>query len=165
VLCDTMNFWISSVPDLLEKVFRKVDVICINDGEACQFCNVSSIPVAAKELLKLGPQRIIVKKGANGVQLFGKDSFFSLPALPLKKVKDPTGAGDSFAGGAVGCMAKGRTIDENSFRRGLVAGTIMASFCVEDFSCRRTSRLKQDDINGRAALVKEYTRIPSFRLA
>jgi len=159
-----MNFWISSVPELLEKVFRKVDVICINDGEACQFCNCSSVPVAAKELLKLGPKRVIIKKGAHGVQLYGRDSFFSLPALPLRKVKDPTGAGDSFAGGAVGLIARARKIDENAFRRGLVAGTVMASYCVEDFSCRKTSRLKSDDINIRASLIREYTRVPSFSL-
>lgn len=165
VLCDTMNFWISSVPELLEKVFRKVDVICINDGEACQFCNCSSVPVAAKELLKLGPKRVIIKKGAHGVQLYGRDSFFSLPALPLRKVKDPTGAGDSFAGGAVGVLARAREIDENAFRRGLVAGTVMASYCVEDFSCRKTSRLKSADINKRALLIREYTRVPSFRLS
>lgn len=164
VLCDTMNFWISSARDQLEKVFRKVDMICINDGEACQFCNVSSLPKAARELLKLGPQRVIIKKGAHGVLLFGKEGFFSLPAIPLEKVKDPTGAGDSFAGGAIGYLAGTGRLDENSFRKGLAAGTVMASYCVEDFSCRKTSRLKSSDINKRLALLQKSTRLPSFRM-
>ncbi len=165
VLCDTMNFWISSVPEQLEKVFRKVDVICINDGEACQFCGTSSLPVAAKRLLKLGPRRVIIKRGSHGVSLFGRDSFFSLPAIPLEKVKDPTGAGDSFAGGFIGYLARGGKLNENAFRRALVAGTIMASYCVEDFSCRRTTRLTPEDINKRAAILKESSRVPSFKVS
>jgi sugar/nucleoside kinase (ribokinase family) len=162
-LCDTMNFWISSAPELLEKVFRKVDVICINDGEACQFCNTSSLPRAARELLKLGPKRVIIKKGANGVCLFGKDTFFALPAIPLLEVKDPTGAGDTFAGGFLGCMARARVLSEDSFRRGLIAGTVMASYCVEDFSCRKTANLKPGDIAKRASMLREFTRLPTFR--
>jgi len=165
VLCDTMNYWISSEPKLLEQVFRKVDVICINDGEACQFAGTTSLPAAAKQLLKLGAKRVIIKKGAHGVLLFGKDSYFGLPALPLLKVKDPTGAGDSFAGGVMGVMAKSRKIDENAFRKSLVAGTVMASYCVEDFSCRRTSRLNSSDLNKRAEQLKEAVRMPSFKLA
>jgi sugar/nucleoside kinase (ribokinase family) len=164
VLCDTMNFWITSEPALLTQVFKKVDVICINDAEARQFCGTDSLPVAARELLKLGPRRVIIKKGAHGVQLFGKDSFFSLPAVPLARVKDPTGAGDSFAGGFVGWCARSRRLNENSFRRALVVGTVMASYCVEDFSCRRTARLKAADISKRSALLREYTRMPTLSI-
>ena len=159
-LCDTMNFWITSAPKLLEKVFRKVDIICINDGEACQFTNLSSLPKTAKELIKLGAKRVIIKKGAHGVQLFGKNSFFSLPALPLEVVKDPTGAGDSFAGGAMGCLAKSRSLSEDAFRKALVIGTVMASHCVQDFSCNKTSRLKKTDINSRVKQLKAATRLP-----
>lgn len=165
VLCDTMNFWITSEPKLLEKLFRKVDVICINDAEACQFCNTSFLPKAAKELLKLGAKRVIIKKGANGVLLFGKNSFFSLPAIPLTTVKDPTGAGDSFAGGTMGYLAKVGKTDENAYRKSLVVGTVMASYCVENFSCRKTANLKNTDINKRISLLKEYTKIPSFKIS
>lgn len=160
VYCDSMNFWIESERTLLEKVFRKVDVICINDGEACQFCGTTSLPLAAQHLLKLGPSRVIIKKGANGVQLYGKDSFFSLPALPLLKVKDPTGAGDTFAGGSIGFLARSRSLSENAFRKALVYGTVMASFCVEGFSCTRTVSLTRKQIESRVALLKKYTKIP-----
>lgn len=160
VYCDSMNFWIESERTLLEKVFRKVDVICINDGEACQFCGTTSLPLAAQRLLKLGPSRVIIKKGANGVQLFGKDSFFSLPALPLLKVKDPTGAGDTFAGGSIGFLARSRSLSENAFRKALVYGTVMASFCVEGFSCTKTVSLTRKQIESRVALLKKYTKIP-----
>jgi len=164
VLCDTMNFWIESAPKELEKVFRKVDVICINDGEAMQFCNTTSLPVAAARLLKYGAKRVIIKKGAHGVLLFGKDSFFSLPAIPLSKVKDPTGAGDSFAGGFIGAMAKSGKLTEMDYRAALMAGTALASYCVEDFSCRKTSRLTRKDINTRLRLLKKYVEVPSYHI-
>jgi len=158
VLCDTMNFWIESQPDRLEKVFRRSDVICINDGEARQFCNTSSIPKAAKELLKLGATRVIIKLGGYGVQLYGKDTFFALPALPLSNVKDPTGAGDTFAGGFIGRLAKSRTLNENAFRRALATGTVMASYCVQGFSCRKTANLKPADIDKRLTELKQITK-------
>ena len=164
VMCDTMNFWIDSEPKLLEKVFRKSDVICVNDGEACMFTGRSSLPAAAKELLKLGPKYVIIKKGAHGVLLFGKKSFFALPSIPLLTVKDPTGAGDTFAGGTFGYLAKTGRINEDSFRRALVAGTVMASYCVEDFSCKKTSSLKPVDIHKRAKMLKEFARIPALKL-
>jgi len=158
VLCDTMNFWIESQPDRLEKVFRRSDVICINDGEARQFCNTFSVPKAAKELLKLGATRVIIKLGGYGVRLYGKDSFFALPALPLANVKDPTGAGDTFAGGFIGRLAKSLTLNENAFRRALATGTVMASYCVQDFSCRKTASLKPADIEKRLTELKQITR-------
>lgn len=160
VLCDSMNLWIDTQPKELEKVFRRSDVICINDGEARQFVGTSSIPTAAKELLKLGPKRVIIKLGGYGVQLYGKDTFFALPALPLTNVKDPTGAGDTFAGGFIGRLAKSRTLDENAFRRALAVGTVMASYCVQGFSCSKTANLKPADINARLAQLKECSRLP-----
>ena len=158
ILCDSMNLWIETQPKELEKVFRRSDVICINDSEARQFCNTSSIPKAAKELLKLGATRVIIKLGGYGVQLYGKDSFFALPALPLSNVKDPTGAGDTFAGGFIGRLAKSRTLNENAYRRALATGTVMASYCVQDFSCRKTSNLKPADIDKRLTELKNITR-------
>ncbi len=162
VLCDTMNFWIELEPKLLEQVFRKVDIICINDSEARQFCGTDSLPKAAADLLKLGPKRVIIKKGIHGVLLFGNKSFFALPAIPLKAVKDPTGAGDSFAGGAIGFLAKSGKTDETAFRQAMVAGTVLASFCVEDFSLRKTNRLTKAMINNRISLLRDYTRVPAF---
>ena len=164
VLCDTMNFWITSEPKLLEKVFRKVDVICINDSEAYQFCKTALLPHAAKHLLKFGAKYVIIKKGLHGALLFGSNSFFALPSIPLLKVKDPTGAGDSFAGGALGYIARVNKITEDTFRKGLAAGTVMASYCVEDFSCRKTSLLRKSEINKRLAQLRRYTHVPAFKL-
>ncbi len=162
VLCDTMNFWIESALPELEKVLSKVDVICVNDGEAALLTGELSVPRAAQKLLKYGPSRVIIKKGGHGVAMFGQDTFFSLPAMPLAKVKDPTGAGDTFAGGFMGAVAGARTINENAFRKGIIAGTVLASFNVEDFSLRMTSKLAPDQINERIAQLREYTRLPRF---
>ena len=126
VMCDTMNYWINSEPKTLENVFRKVDLICINEDEARLFCGTSSLPAAAHQLLKLGPQYVIIKKGIHGVALYGKKSFFALPSMPLMKVKDPTGAGDTFAGGTIGYIARSNRLNENLLRRALVAGTVVA---------------------------------------
>lgn len=164
VLCDTMNFWIASEPKLVEQVFRKVDVVCINEGEACQFCGTNSLPLAAAKLLKLGPSRVIIKKGIHGVLMFGARSFFALPAMPLKKVLDPTGAGDSFAGGLIGSLARSSSVSETAFRRGLVAGTTLASFCVEKFSLRAITDLQARQINQRAGQLRVYTSLPTGKL-
>lgn len=164
VLCDTMNYWIASEPRLVEQVFRKVDVISINDGEACQFCKTPSVPLAAAMLLKLGPKRVIIKKGAHGVTMFGKKSFFALPAMPITKVKDPTGAGDSFAGGLIGSLARSRTLSENAYRKALMAGTVLASFSVEGFSPKAIASLQKTQLNKRARELRDYTRLPGGKL-
>jgi sugar/nucleoside kinase (ribokinase family) len=160
VLCDTMNYWITSQPERLEKVFRRSDVICVNDAEARMFTGRSSLPKAAQELLKLGPKRVIIKLGAYGVQLYGRESFFALPALPVTNVKDPTGAGDTFAGGFVGHLTTAASLSENAFRQALAAGTVLASFCVQDFSCRATARLKPADIRGRLQSLRRASLLP-----
>ena len=162
ILCDSMNLWIANEPELLKQVFSKVNIICINDGEAQQFCGTSSIPNAAKQLLDLGPEYVIIKKGSHGALLFGKDRSFAIPGLPLASVVDPTGAGDSFAGGIIGYLAKHGNHNDDNFRGALVAGTVMASYCVEDFSCNRTNGLSKDEILKRAQLLKEFARIPDF---
>lgn len=163
-LCDTMNFWISSEPRLVEQVFRKVDIICINDGEACQFTGSSSIPKAAGQLLKLGAKRVIIKRGANGVSIFGKQSFFSLPALPLTRVIDPTGAGDSFAGGFMGYMTAAKSQAETNFQKSLAIGTVMASYCVQGFSCKKTVSLSKNEIRSRLRELKKATTLPDIKL-
>jgi sugar/nucleoside kinase (ribokinase family) len=162
ILCDTMNFWISSQPELLKNVFSKVDIICINDSEARQLCETSSIPNAAKQLLSLGPEYVIIKKGAHGALLFTENHSFALPGLPLTTVVDPTGAGDSFAGGTLGYLAKHGDNNNDNFRSALVAGTVMAYYCVEDFSCNKTNGLTKEDILERADRLKEFARIPDF---
>jgi len=158
VFCDTMNYWIQSEPKLLEKVFRKVQVVCINDGEACQFTGTSSLLSAAARLMKLGPRWIIIKKGAHGVHLYGPKNFFALPAIPLTKVLDPTGAGDTFAGAAIGHLAGARKLDENTLRKAVAVGTVMASYCVQDFRCRRTVRLTPKEIETRLRQLMSYVR-------
>jgi sugar/nucleoside kinase (ribokinase family) len=159
VLCDTMNYWIESQRERLTKVFRRSHVVCVNDGEARMFTGKTSLLKAAQDLLKLGPKRVIIKLGGYGVHIYGKDSFFALPALPLTKVKDPTGAGDTFAGGFIGSLVKSGKLDERAFRQALAVGTVMASFCVQDFSCRATARLKPDDIRRRLATLKAATQL------
>ncbi len=159
VLCDTMNYWIESQPERLIKVFRRSHVVCVNDGEARMFTGKTSLLAAAQDLLKLGPKRVIIKLGGYGVHIYGKDSFFALPALPLTKVKDPTGAGDTFAGGFVGSLAKSKRHDDHAFRQASAVGTVMASFCVQDFSCRATARLKHEDIRHRLATLKAATQL------
>jgi len=160
VFCDTMNYWIQAEPKTLTRVFRRVDVICINDSEACQFTGAGSLLTAAARLMKLGPRWIIIKKGAHGVHLYGRKSFFALPAVPLPKVLDPTGAGDTFAGGTLGYLAGAKKFDEKTLRRALAVGTVMASYCVQDFSCRRTARLTPKDIETRLRQLKSSVRLP-----
>ena len=160
VLCDTMNYWITSQPERLERVFRRSHVICVNDAEARMFTGKSSLLKAAQDLLKLGPKRVIIKLGSYGAHLYGRHSFFALPALPLTNVKDPTGAGDTFAGGFIGRLTRAATLNENTFRRALAVGAVMASFCVQDFSCRHTSRLKLLDIERRLRALRAIARMP-----
>ena len=162
VLCDTMNYWITSQPERLEKVFRRSHVICVNDAEARMFTGRSSLPKAAQDLLKLGPQRIIIKLGGYGVQLYGRDSFFALPALPLTNVKDPTGAGDTFAGGFIGRLTTAVRLNENAFRQALAVGTVMASFCVQDFSCRRTAKLGPADVKKQLLSLRRAVLLPHY---
>jgi len=157
VLCDTVNLWITSQPDRLERVFRRSDVICVNDSEARMFTGQSSLTKAAQQLLSLGPKRIVIKLGSYGVHLYGKHTFFALPALPLTIVKDPTGAGDTFAGGFIGSLARSRRLDDNAFRRALAVGTVMGSYCVQDFSCRKTATLTTAAIKRRLADLRAIT--------
>lgn len=158
VLCDTMNYWITSQPDLLQKVFRRSHVICVNDAEARMFTGKSSLPKAAQDLLKLGPKRVIIKLGGYGVQMYGRDSFFALPAMPLRRVKDPTGAGDTFAGGFIGRLTRALRLNDRAYREALAVGTVMASFCVQDFSCRATAALSPLVIKHQLRNLRALTR-------
>jgi sugar/nucleoside kinase (ribokinase family) len=122
------------------------------------FTGKSSLPKAAQDLLKLGPKRVIIKLGGYGVQLYGRDSFFALPALPLTDVKDPTGAGDTFAGGFIGHLTRAPRLNDRAYREALAVGTVMASFCVQDFSCRATVALSRLQIKHQMRSLKALTR-------
>jgi len=158
VACDTMNLWIMSKPDALKKVLKRVDFLFINDGEARQFANTPSLVKAGRILQSWGPKFVVIKKGEHGALLFGTNSFFSAPAVPVEEVYDPTGAGDSFAGGFLGYIAReGGEISEPNLRRAVVYGTAMASFTVEKFSLERLKTLSIDQLDARIRMLKELS--------
>ncbi len=163
VALDTMNFWISSRRDALADVMRLVDVVLINEAEARQFADTYSLLGAARAILALGPKAVIIKKGEYGASMFTDgdhpgETYFFAPAYPLETVKDPTGAGDTFAGGFLGALAREPVLDANAFRRAIVHGSVMASFTVEDFSINRLRALTADEIERRFAEFQAFTR-------
>lgn len=160
VAMDTMNFWIESKREKLLEVITKVDVLLINDAEIRQLMNTPNIFKAAREIIKLGCKTVIVKKGEHGVLLINDSSVFALPAYPLEVVKDPTGAGDSFAGGFVSFLASTGESGEASMRRAIVYASALASFNVEDFSCERFKTLTKPEINKRLA---EFSALSHFQ--
>ena len=159
VACDTMNFWIESRrADLLE-LLGKVDLITLNDGEARQLTEQSNLIKAAKWILERGPKHVIIKKGEHGAFMFTKDTVFFAPAYPLENIFDPTGAGDSFAGGFIGYLARTGDLSEANLRRAVIYGSAMGSFAVEGFSTSRLLEITRDDINRR---VQEFARLVAF---
>lgn len=156
---DTMNFWIEGAPSSLEKVIRKVDVVLVNDSEAAQLGGVDNLVAAAREIRRMGPSTVLVKKGEHGALLFHEQGVFAIPALPMETVKDPTGAGDSFAGGFMGFLAGRGDVSFNGLKQAAVYGSVMASFCVEDFSLGGFSRLDADRVKDR---FNEFRRLTSF---
>ncbi len=149
VVCDTMNFWIENKrEDLLETVSR-VDWLLLNDAEARQLAQDPNLVAAGRKLLGMGPERVIIKKGEHGVIMLAGEGFFSLPAYPLETVFDPTGAGDTFGGGFLGALSRLGKEGEGEIRKAVVYGSVMASFTVEDFSCRRLSALSMEEIEER----------------
>lgn len=158
VVLDTMNYWIEGkLPELLETL-KKVDVLIINDSEAKLLSNESSLIKASKKILKLGPSKLIIKKGEHGALLISNDFVFCAPAFPLEEVNDPTGAGDTFAGGFVGYLAKTGTFDDESFKRAVIFGSVMASFCVEKFGVEGLLELNLLKIRDRFTQFVEMTR-------
>jgi sugar/nucleoside kinase (ribokinase family) len=160
VACDTMNFWISSKPESLRRVLQKVDIVVINEGEARQFTGESNLVKAARQIIALGCKRLVVKRGEYGVLMFTADSVFAAPAYPLEEVFDPTGAGDTFAGGFMGYLANTGDLSEEGVRQAIVFGSVMASFNVEDFSLDRMKRLDYKEIEAR---YKSFKSLTSFR--
>src|SRR4030095_15890613 len=157
VALDTMNLWIEHTRDSLLRTIRGVDVVIINDAEARQLTGIPNLIKAAREILFWGPRALIVKRGAYGAALFTAENYFAIPAYPLESVFDPTGAGDTFAGGFMGYLSSQQTIDEAAMRRAMIFGSVMASFNVEEFGTARLRRLTHEEINDRFRAFKRMT--------
>jgi sugar/nucleoside kinase (ribokinase family) len=151
VAMDTMNYWITGTPDDLKRTLRVVDALVINDSEVRLLSGENNIFTGAKKIQAMGPRTLIVKKGEHGSILINNDSYFACPALPVENLFDPTGAGDTFAGGFMGYLAQSGVVDEVNLRRAIAMGTVMASFCVERFSADRLKGLAGDEILERAS--------------
>ena len=147
--CDTMNFWIEGKRSELEKVLKRVDMIIINDGESRLLAREANLISAARKIQAMGPGTVIVKKGEHGAFLFHREQFFILPAYPLEEVFDPTGAGDSFAGGVMGYLAKTNDLGFENLKRAMVYGAVIASFTVENFGLERLTTLRDSEIESR----------------
>ena len=150
VMVDTMDLWINTARAALEKVIRRVDLLTVNESEARQLTERSTLAHAAKDLLAMGPRYILIKKGEHGSTLFTKDAVFLLPAFPLEEVVDPTGAGDTFAGALMGALAACDSVDEPALRKAMLQGSVVAAFGVQDFSLDRLEQLTTDEIAQRA---------------
>ncbi len=159
VACDTMNFWIESRRPELVELLKQVDIVTLNDGEARQLTEKANLVKAAKWIMDLGPKHVIIKKGEHGAFLFSGKSIFFAPAFPLESVFDPTGAGDSFAGGFIGYLARTADLSEENMRRAVIYGCAMGSFAVEKFSIERLMEITREDINAR---VRELRTLVSF---
>lgn len=157
IVLDTMNYWMKNTWNELLEVIKKVDVITINDSEARQLSGEYSLVKAARKIEKMGPQYIVIKKGEHGALLFHKENVFFAPALPLEEVFDPTGAGDSFAGGFIGYLAKTNNISFNNMKRAIVVGSNLASFCVEKFGTEQLLKTTQKQIQQRLLQFKQLT--------
>ena len=158
IACDSMNHWIASKKRSLERFLHKVDIFLLNDAEARQFTGEANIFKAAKAIVAKGPKSVVIKKGEHGVIYYSKRSHFIAPAYPLETVYDPTGAGDTFAGGVIGYLSRAGRITDNILRKSMVTGSIMASFAVEDFSVNRLLKISRSDVNKRYAEFKKLTR-------
>ena len=157
VACDTMNFWISGKPDEVRRTLAAVDILLINDAEARQLSGEWNVVKAARAIRAMGPRTLVIKKGEHGVLMFSEEGSFAAPAYPLEEVFDPTGAGDTFAGGFLGYLAGAPKVDEEALRRAVVMGSTLASFCVEAFSLDRLLTLSRPEIDARYRLFKRLT--------
>lgn len=156
---DTMNFWISSKKAELTEVIKKVDVVLMNEGEALQYGDTFSLVTAARKILELGPKVLLAKKGEYGAALFADQTYFFAPAYPLEVVKDPTGAGDTFAGGFLGFLAKVGNYSLPSMRQAVIHGSAMASFTIEDYSIDRLRSLTLQDVEKRVSEFEHFTSV------
>ena len=157
VACDSMNFWIKGKAEDLKKTLAVVDALVVNDGEARMLTGERNLKRAADSIRRLGPRMAVIKRGEHGATLFADNSTFTVPAYPLEVVRDPTGAGDTFAGGFLGHLARTGDLSEGNLRRALVYGSVMASFAVEEFGVDRMLRLGAAEIEERFREIKELT--------
>ena len=157
VALDTMNFWIDQSPDALERVIRKVDLVVINEGEVRQLTNEPNLVAGGRKIMAMGPKWVVIKRGEYGVIMMSDDHIFAAPAYPLEAVFDPTGAGDSFAGGMMGYLASCPTVDNRTLRQAIVFGSVVASFTVEKFSLDRLREISIEEINERFRALRRLT--------
>ena len=158
VILDTMNFWMDNALEELHSVIARVDIIIINDEEAIQLSGKDTLFAAAQEIMSYGPSHIVIKKGEHGAMLFGESEFFTTPAFPVHVVKDPTGAGDCFAGGFAGYLAQCNEFDFQNLKTAVVHGTINASFCVEGFGTSSIQKIDKENAKSRFKEFKSFTR-------
>jgi sugar/nucleoside kinase (ribokinase family) len=158
IVADTMDLWIETQREALTELLRKIDCVVLNESEAREFTKQTSLIKAGRQILTQGPKYVVIKKGEHGCLLFGKDLFFSAPAYPLEDIHDPTGAGDCFAGAFAGYLARADRVDPDSLRKAVVCGSVIASYCVEDFSLTRLQTLTQPEIKERYDLFKLMSR-------
>jgi sugar/nucleoside kinase (ribokinase family) len=161
IAMDTMNFWMDIAMDELLKVIKRIDLLIINDEEARQLSGEYVLLKAAAKIRTLGPKYLVIKKGEHGALLFYEDKIFFAPALPLAEVFDPTGAGDTFAGGLMGYMAKKGDVSFDTFKAAIIHGSALASFCVEDFGINKLKTLTDEMISDRLA---QFTSLVDFKL-
>jgi len=162
VACDTMNFWIEGAREKVLEVLARCDIALMNDAEARQLSGEPNLISAARHVLNYGPGVAVIKKGEHGCLMMSRDSYFTAPSYPLEQVHDPTGAGDTFAGGLIGYLARSGKTDDEALRRAIISGTVMASFTVEDFSLNRLFRLTPEEIAERYHQITTMTRFSSF---
>lgn len=159
IAMDTMNFWMETAMEDLEKVIAKVDLLFVNDSEARQLSGEFSLVKAARSIMKMGPKYLVIKKGEHGALLFYDDKVFFAPALPLEDVFDPTGAGDTFAGGFIGHIAKTKDMSFENMKTAIIVGSAMASFCVEKFGTQRLKEISKADIDER---IQQFVQLVNF---
>ncbi|HXI83826.1 MAG TPA: PfkB family carbohydrate kinase [Verrucomicrobiae bacterium] len=157
IVADTMDLWIETQREALTELLRQIDCLVLNESEAREFTKEASLIKAGRLLLNMGPKYVVIKKGEHGCLLFGKDFFFSAPAYPLEDIHDPTGAGDCFAGAFTGYLARANHIDPKSLRKAVIYGSVIASYCVEDFSLTRLESITEPQINERYGLFKSMS--------
>ncbi|HRH36366.1 MAG TPA: PfkB family carbohydrate kinase, partial [Catalimonadaceae bacterium] len=162
IVMDTMNFWMEIAMDDLRKTIEMVDVLCVNDEEARQLTGEYSLKKAAMAILNMGPKAVIIKKGEHGALLFNKEEVFYAPALPLEEVFDPTGAGDTFAGGFVGYLASKNETSFEAMKSAIIYGSAMASFCVEKFGVERIVDLNPVELESR---IQQFVNLVQFEIA
>jgi len=163
VACDTIKLWLDTARPGLERVFRRVDCVIVNDEEAVQFSGQRFLPAAARVILSYGPRAVIIKRGENGSLLFTHDRVFLAPAHPLETVRDPTGAGDAFAGGLLGAVAKAGHDGDEVLRRGMLYGSVLGSLAVEDFSVRRIMQADTGEVETRLSTLVDMISLDGSR--